>query len=193
MNGQAERPSTAFVRHNLIVRYMKTKECRKCGIVLPLESFRKHPETRDKHCNYCNACLNEKSRNNRRATNNAATHRYEKTPKGFLMREYRNMQSRVTGIQKKKAHLYLGKELLPRDEFYKWAMFHIDFVLLYTEWTRSNYDRKLTPTVDRINSAEGYVLSNMEWVTHSENSRRGCVSKCLKYGHKIYKGKVYTE
>lgn len=93
------------------------------------------------------------------------------------MREYRNMQSRVTGVQKKKAHLYLGKELLPRDEFYNWAIFHIDFVLLYVKWVDSGYDRKLTPTVDRIDSDKGYCLSNMEWVTHSENSRRGAVSR----------------
>lgn len=39
------------------------------------------------------------------------------------------------------------------------------------------YDRKLAPTVDRVNSTLGYEVWNMEWVTHSENSRRGAVSK----------------
>src|SRR5437868_1147795 len=64
----------------------------------------------------------ETQRRIRAKINNRYTHKYEKTPKGFLMRLYRNMQSRVTGVQKKKYHLYEGKELLPRAEFYDWAL-----------------------------------------------------------------------
>jgi len=118
----------------------------------------------------------QRQREYRKRTGNAPTKRYEKTPNGFLMRMYRNMTSRVRGIQKPKAHLYLGKELLPREEFYKWARNHKDFWKLFNSWGESNYDRKLTPTVDRIDSQKGYFLDNMEWVTHSENSRRGSLS-----------------
>ena len=32
-------------------------------------------------------------------------------------------------------------------------------------------------SVDRVDSSKGYELSNMEWVTHSENSRRGAVNR----------------
>lgn len=110
-------------------------------------------------------------------TANAVTRRYEKTPKGFLMRMYRNMQSRVTGVQPKKAHLYKGKYLLSRQEFYDWAIPDIEFHKLFGKWVKSNYDRKLTPTVDRVDSSNGYTLSNMEWVTHSENSRRSSKMK----------------
>lgn len=76
------------------------------------------------------------------------------------------------GIQKKKAHLYKGKYLLERDEFYRWANRSMMFWKLYFVWKKNEYDRKLTPTVDRVDSSKGYILSNMEWVTHSENSRR---------------------
>jgi hypothetical protein len=159
------------------------KRCIRCGNEYPIAEFRKQSQTKDGHANQCRLCLNEIQRIKRKKNGNESTHRYEKTPRGFLMREYRNMQSRVTGIQKKKSHLYLGKELLPRDEFYKWAIFNVDFVLLYTAWVNSNYDRKLTPTVDRVNSSKGYSLENMEWVTHSENSRRGSVSRNKIYGY----------
>lgn len=115
----------------------------------------------------------------RKRTGNVSTRRYEKTPKGFLMRMYRNMQSRVRGIQKLKAHLYKGKKLLSRNDFYKWALSHKDFWLLFQTWQSSEYNRKLTPTVDRINPKLGYILENMEWVTHSENSRRS--SKTRRY------------
>lgn len=99
--------------------------------------------------------------------------KYEKTMTGFLMRLYRNMQSRVTGVQKLKFHLYEGKSLLPRKEFYDWANKSEQFHLLYEIWTQSKYDRKLTPSVDRIDSSKGYELDNMRWITHSENSRLG--------------------
>jgi len=103
--------------------------------------------------------------------------KYEKTKKGFLMRKYRNMQSRVLGIQKLKAHLYLGKSLLDRQIFYDWALSSKEFHSLFKIWEEANYDRKLCPSVERINSSLGYTLSNMEWITHSENSRRGSLSK----------------
>lgn len=115
----------------------------------------------------------ERLREYRRRTGNAVTHRYEKTPNGFLMRLYCNMQSRVNGVQQAKFHLYAGKDLLPRDEFYAWAKPHPEFARLFEAWELSGYDQKLTPTVDRIDSSRGYELSNMEWVTHSENSSRG--------------------
>jgi hypothetical protein len=108
----------------------------------------------------------------RKKNGNLYTRRYEKTKKGFLMRLYRNMQSRVTGIQHKKAHLYKGLSLLDRDTFYEWALNHPDFTQMFDDWVASGHDRKLTPTVDRIDSSNGYVLNNMRWLTHSVNSSR---------------------
>ena len=120
---------------------------------------------------------NKWRREYRKRTHNEATHKYEKTPKGFLMRKYRNMESRVTGIQKLKAHLYKGKSLLDREEFYNWAFNNEDFNRLYIAWVENKYDRKLCPTVDRIDSEYGYFLENMRWITHSENSRLGAKNK----------------
>lgn len=119
---------------------------------------------------------NANQREYRRANGNACTLRYEHTEHGKLMRNYRNMKSRVEGVQKLKYHLYAGKYLLPKDEFYTWAMASNDFHRLYREWVDSGYDRKLAPSVDRVDSSRGYEVGNMQWVTHSENSRRGAVS-----------------
>ena len=101
---------------------------------------------------------------------------YEKTPKGFLMRTYRNMQSRVSGVQRKKAHLYLGLPLLPRNDFYAWAWDNQGFWRLYKRWAATDFDRKLTPSINRIDTNKGYVLGNMEWLTHSVNSSLGASS-----------------
>ncbi len=116
----------------------------------------------------------------RKRTNNIYTKRYEKTLSGFLMRLYRNMQSRITGIQSKKHHLYSGKSLLPRESFYSWAKEHPVFLSLWAVYEQAGYEQKLAPSVDRRDSSLGYELENMEWVTHSENSRRGSISRHAK-------------
>lgn len=116
-------------------------------------------------------------RETRKANGNAYTLKYERTKYGKLMRIYRNMKSRIEGIQKLKAHLYVGKYLMPKDEFYGWAVMSPEFHRLFDAWVESGYERKLAPSVDRVDSSVGYRAWNMQWVTHSENSRRGSVSK----------------
>lgn len=123
---------------------------------------------------------NLRQREYRRRTGNACTLRYERTKPGKLMRIYRNMLSRVTGVQSAKFHLYRGKSLLPKSEFMQWAVASPEFHALFAAWEASGYDRKLAPSVDRVNSAIGYEIGNMEWVTHSENSRRGASGKRVK-------------
>jgi len=108
---------------------------------------------------------------------NLYTKKYEKTPNGFLMRLYRNMESRITGVQKQKLHLYENKELLPRECFYAWAKTNPVFLAMFSMWESSGYDRKLTPTVDRVESSLGYTIDNMQWLTHSQNSSKGARSR----------------
>lgn len=120
---------------------------------------------------------NEKQRIARAINNNYHTKKYEKTENGFLMRLYRNMKSRISGVQKEKYHLYEGKYLIPKEVFYSWAKSDANFKLLFQKYKESNYDRRLTPSVDRINSKKGYEIDNIEFVTHSENSRRGSISR----------------
>jgi|32_taG_2_1085360.scaffolds.fasta_scaffold84018_2 hypothetical protein len=123
---------------------------------------------------------NRKQREYRQRTKNSCTTKYEKTPNGYLMRKYRNMKSRVNGIQKLKHHLYLGKELLSKEEFYEWANSSTEFISLFNNYVNSGYDMKLAPTVDRIDSQRGYTIDNMRWLTHSENSRNGANSRFSK-------------
>lgn len=147
----------------------EVKSCSKCG---EDTSFPK-----GKHGRVCRPCKNIYQRAYRENNGNSCTKRYEKTVSGFLVRAYRNMQSRVTGVQKTKYHLYKGLDLLSREDFYEFAKSSPEFDRLFSEWTESDYCNKLTPSVDRVDSSKGYSIDNMEWVTHSENSRRGSVSR----------------
>ena len=128
----------------------------------------------------------EKQRIYRSRNGNWNTKKYEKTHKGFLMRLYRNMQSRIYGVQKYKFYLYEGKELLNREVFYNWAFNSPDFYKLFDAYKESGFNRKLAPSVDRIDSSKGYSLDNMEWVTTSENSRRGALNKDNKIPVRIF-------
>ena len=128
----------------------------------------------------CYECQLKEQRNKRAANNNKTTKAYEKTPKGFLMRTYRNMKSRVKGIQKLKAHLYAGKSLLNKDDFYNWAMSDSRFYELFNIWERSNYNRRLTPSIDRIDPDKGYFIGNIQWIEHWINSQKGSQSRCNK-------------
>jgi hypothetical protein len=113
---------------------------------------------------------------------NKPTLKYEKTPKGFLVRVYRNMKSRVTGVTKKKNHLYLGLELLDKDSFYEWSLNDPSFLELFKVWTESSYPRRSTPSIDRIDSNKGYTPDNIQWITFSENCSKVTRSKGIKNG-----------
>jgi hypothetical protein len=116
-------------------------------------------------------------RKHRAGNGNCETKRYEKTPNGFLMRTYRNMLSRVTGVQKHKAHLYSGLPILSRQEFYAISRTDPDFLRLFIDWRAARYNKKLTPSINRIHSTLGYLNYNIEWLTLSDNSRLGAFSR----------------
>lgn len=153
--------------------------CSNCNISKEVSDFYIRGKGYNKQCK---ECLNIKRRNYRKNTKNSSTKKYEKTKKGFLVRLYRNMKSRIEGVQKEKYYLYKGKDLLDKNDFYKWALDSTYFHVLFNEYEKRNYDMQLAPSVDRIESSIGYILSNIEWVTTRENSLRGLKSR---YNDKI--------
>lgn len=158
----------------------EVKKCYTCCVVKPIIEFHKHSYSKDGFDSSCRDCVNKKTRERRKKQFNASTHKYERTVNGFLMRTYRNMKSRVTGVQKRKKHLYFGLDLLDKNEFYNWSKSSEDFFRLYNNWVNSGYNIKFCPSIDRIDSGIGYVLSNMQWITHSENSKKGSLSRFNK-------------
>lgn len=146
------------------------KDCSSCGNSHPTEHYQKHSRI-------CRPCKNKKQRETRAKNGDSATKKYEKTPNGYLMRTYRNMESRVKGIQKLKAHLYEGRCILGREEFYQWSLGCGIFIKLFNNYVESGFDMKLAPSIDRIETDKGYEIGNIRWITHSENSRLGAISR----------------
>lgn len=110
-------------------------------------------------------------------------YRYEKTANGFLMRAYRNMLSRVRGLIK--PHIYAGLAILPKQQFYAWAKADPTFWQLFRAWTVSRHNHKLSPSVNRIDTTQGYVIGNIEWVTHSVNSALGGMARNTREQHML--------
>lgn len=166
------------------MKYQKQHQCKICGNKFIALNWRaeicskecKLVYRRDWHFKNKDK-INKKGKENYYLKRKPYYKQYEKTINGFLMRKYRNMKSRISGIQKSKFHLYKGKDLLDKQEFYKWSLNNKQFLKLYNNWVKNNYNRKLCPSVDRIDSKQGYHLSNMEWITHSENSSRGSLNR----------------
>lgn len=115
---------------------------------------------------------NKKQRERRRINGYKNSKKYEKTRKGFLMRVYRNMLSRVTGVVKNKQHLYMGKSIMDKNDFYEYSLTNERFNTLFDEWKECGCDRKKTPSIDRIDPLKGYDIDNVQWVTFSENCSR---------------------
>jgi len=101
--------------------------------------------------------------------------KYLKTRFGKVVMTYNNMNRRVRGYVKK--HIYEDLDLLDRETFYLFSKESEDYNYLFDKWVESDYDRKLSPSIDRIDSKQGYVIGNIRWITHSENSRLGALSR----------------
>ena len=119
----------------------------------------------------------KRQRESRLLNGNMHTKKYEKTRKGKLVRTYRNMYTRVSGILKTKAHLYEGLEILDKDDFYSWSLSDESYNSLFDSWVSSGYEMRLSPSIDRKDTRFGYTPDNIQWTTHSENSRRGSLSR----------------
>jgi hypothetical protein len=78
----------------------------------------------------------------------------------------------------KKRSIEKGKEFtLSREEFYDFAIHKEVIHRLYINWVKSNFDYKLSPSVDRIDHKKWYTLDNIQFLTHSENARKGSYEK----------------
>jgi hypothetical protein len=94
----------------------------------------------------------------------------------FLTLRYEGLKARVNSKNSAKSHLYYGKEIMPKQTFIDLYLTNDSFLALFKQWQESGFLLKLTPTPVRKDSKLGYIQSNIEWVTHSENSRRGSLS-----------------
>jgi hypothetical protein len=95
---------------------------------------------------------------------------YNRTPGRVVAAAYGNALRRVTGKDKKKAHLYAGLSICSRESFIAWALADAEFKQLHVAWELWGFPRRLTPTIDRIDEVKGYEHGNMRWLPQFKNS-----------------------
>lgn len=106
-----------------------------------------------------------------------AKKKWRRSPRGYLNRVYGGIKTRCTNTKHKKNAKYHGLPVMSWDEFVQWGLTP-EFEKMYAAYLQSGKDRKLAPSVDRIDPTKGYVLGNVQWLTLSDNSKR--VGKTVK-------------
>ncbi len=125
----------------------------------------------------CSFCRNKQVRKYQpRATINYTFQR-KTNIRPFLYHKYKNIENRVMRENNSSAY---GKFMPTWNEFFK--AFHKNKKLkkLMNEWAKSGFERKLVPSVDRIDDNFGYEIDNIQWITWSENSRKGALKRHYK-------------
>lgn len=137
------------------------KKCKSCEQLKLFDAFSKARGNRDGHNNVCKPCV---------VLRNTL---YWRTPRGRM--------SQTLVIQR--ANSVVRGHALPDytlPQLTSWAIQN-GLEQLIEQWAASGYVKDLTPSVDRLDDAEGYSLSNIRLVTWKENNdkmyadRKSCV------------------
>ena len=155
---------------------MKKKKCFKCGIEKSINNFYKHDAMSDGHLGKCKDCtkidVSKRRALNKEYYDDFDRNRYRKDIDRLLASRYDGMRRRVLGLCKRGS---TGKCLLTENEFIVWnhtpEVFET-FKDIYDLWVASGFQRRLSPSIDRIDNKKGYSIDNIQWITQSENSKK---------------------
>lgn len=103
----------------------------------------------------CSACLRRTKRETR--------------PSFYLGTCYSEMSRRVKTYDPERPN-YFGKEICTKEDFINLFLYDSEFLRLYKKWQNSDYKRKHAPSIDRIDNEKGYIISNLRFTTHFENT-----------------------
>lgn len=77
-------------------------------------------------------------------------------------------------------------KICDKNDFIEFAQQSEKLKILYNDWVNNNFDRRKTPTVDRINNSIGYEFNNIQFLTKSENSAKGNKETKINKTHPPY-------
>ncbi len=95
--------------------------------------------------------------------------RHKEEPLEFLKRVWNNIKIRCTNEKHATAKYYYGKEFCDKEDFLNYFVGNKQFLKLYKKWQQSGFQYKEIPSINRFNNKKGYILNNLEFITHSKN------------------------
>lgn len=154
------------------------KTCFKCNIKKELKEFYKHPQMPDGTVNKCKDCNKKDNKeyvkNNSEFVRSYNIKRWRHDEKRIINGKYAGIKRR-SSLTNNRSYNASGKDYLSKEDFIKWFYEennYNQFKKLHSNWIESNFERKITPSVDRINNKLGYIASNIQWLTLSENCKK---------------------
>lgn len=159
---------------------MKTKKCFKCGNEKQLKDFYKHPQMPDGRVNKCKDC-NKKDVRKNWWDNIEKKREYDVYRQRYSIS--RIINHRFAGIKRRcevggnngRIYFVTGKQYLKKQDFIDWVYEKENFkkfMKLYNNWIQNNFNTKLSPSIDRINSEKGYTVDNIQWLSKSDNCKK---------------------
>jgi hypothetical protein len=151
------------------------KKCNICYMLKPFTEFYTAKSNRDGLMHECKKCNNKRTANYRKITKYELARNHHDIERIFNQHYY-NMKSRTTGKRyRRKGEKYkvYGKDLMSKEEFIEWCYkpeIFLEFKRLYKQWVISNFNIKFCPSIDRIDNTKSYVLGNIQWLTHIDNT-----------------------
>ncbi len=129
------------------------KKCNKCLIVQDENQFSTDNNKKDKLRTICKNCGKE------------AYYDQEKTKEWVIKKIYLRQ---VLSSKSRKDPL----PIYTKKEFTEWMTNNKLFDTIYNIWKESDYQKKLIPSVDRINDYKGYSFDNIQLMTWQENKNK---------------------
>lgn len=125
--------------------------CKKCFLEKEIKNFTNNSKYKSGKHPYCKSC------------NNTIVENYRKTKKGLCFYIY-HLQCRHS---KKRGH---SLPKYTKEELKEWIFSQDNFNSLYDSWKKSEYNKDLKPSIDRIDDYKGYSFDNIRLMTWKQNN-----------------------
>jgi hypothetical protein len=85
---------------------------------------------------------------------------------------YSGMKARIEGRATRRYEVE-GRDICTKNEFLQWCEQNIkQFEKIHRAWKKSNWENKMSPSIDRIDNSKGYTIDNIRWISKSINCKK---------------------